>query len=72
MEVLETGLISRNAVYLVVISLIGPSISIIMKGASAKDFVSIVTAFFSNGGNVPGTTKVKTLLQPKKGEEDGA
>jgi hypothetical protein len=72
MEVCETGVISRNAVYLVVISLIGPSISIILKGAKASYFASIIKAIFSSGNGAPATTQVKTFLQPKPGENDGA
>jgi len=71
--VLATHTITMPIVYIVIISLLGPSMAIVMKGASAKDFVAIITSIA--GGNVtpePITKRIVELIEPCPGEEDGA
>jgi len=70
-EVNETHTITLNAVYLVTICLFGPAISLVMKGASFKDFVEIIGKVTAT--KVESTTKrVRELLKPSTEEEDGA
>lgn len=69
-EVSATSSISINAVYLVIISLLGPAISIVMRGASSKDFVAIITAMVGTKAG-PVTAKFRGLLKPRPGEDDG-
>ena len=72
LEVSTHQAISINAVYLVIISLLGPAMSIVMKRASSKDFVEIIKAIAGNKADLIAAKAKNVLKKPKPGEEDGA